>query len=400
VDPRGIPNESEVLMQFPGVPEGVKFDAGAVSAGIREELRRQLSTLRTLAEATGGLALVSTNDFAGGFRRIVEDNSAYYVLGYRPTNFERNGKFREITVRVKRPGLQVRARRGYYAARDIGRADAPPVDPAIALLNSPMPVGGLGLRLAASMLKGAEKNVQVFVTAEVNGRHLTLESRDGASSGKVDVSYAAVDMTGKVWASGRKTLDVPLTAGTREAVVENGLRLVTELSLPPGQYQLRVAAHESIGGRAGSVFWDMAVPDFTKPSLVMTPLAVTSSRAGRAPTSFDAPGFANLMPAPPTANREFDLEETLAVFTEIYDNDSRPHTLDVSASVRTDAGTEVFATREERSSGDATSSRGGHVFLARIPLRDLIAGRYVLTLEARSRLGGDAAVREIEFTAR
>lgn len=161
-----------------------------------------------------------------------------------------------------------------------------------------------------------------------------------------------------------------------------------------------MAAHESLGGRTGSVFWDLSVPDFGKPSLVMTPLAITSTRAGRAPTSFDAPGFANLLPAPPTANREFDLDETLAVFTEIYDNDTRLHNLDLSATVRTDTGAEVFATREDRSSRDVSAPRGGHAFLARIPLRDLIAGRYVLTVEARSRLGGEAAVREVEFSVK
>ena len=71
--------------------------------------------LRTFSEATGGIATVGTNDFAGGFKRIVEDNSAYYVLGYHPAELKQDGKFHEISVKVKRPGVQVRARKGYYA---------------------------------------------------------------------------------------------------------------------------------------------------------------------------------------------------------------------------------------------------------------------------------------------
>src|SRR5439155_4609508 len=71
--------------------------------------------LRTLAENTDGLAIVNSNDLAGGFKRVVDDLSSYYLLGYYSTG-KLDGKFHSISVRVKRPGVQVRARRGYLAA--------------------------------------------------------------------------------------------------------------------------------------------------------------------------------------------------------------------------------------------------------------------------------------------
>jgi hypothetical protein len=80
-----------------------------------DRLANRVASLQTLAEATDGLAVVNTNDFAGGARRIVNDLSTYYLLGYQSTNTKLDGRWRAITVRVKTPGVQVRARKGYRA---------------------------------------------------------------------------------------------------------------------------------------------------------------------------------------------------------------------------------------------------------------------------------------------
>ena len=80
-----------------------------------DRLVNRVESLRTLAEATDGLAVVNTNDLAGGARRIVNDLSTYYLLGYQSTNTKLDGRWRAITVRVKTPGVQVRARKGYRA---------------------------------------------------------------------------------------------------------------------------------------------------------------------------------------------------------------------------------------------------------------------------------------------
>jgi hypothetical protein len=70
----------------------------------------------SLAVDTGGVAIRNENNLAKALDEIDRDTSSYYVLGYRPVNTELDGKFREITVRVRRPGLSVRSRKGYLAA--------------------------------------------------------------------------------------------------------------------------------------------------------------------------------------------------------------------------------------------------------------------------------------------
>jgi VWFA-related protein len=112
IDPRGLAVFDTPLMRLdvPGPPPP------PVPTPVDQAmLKGRIMTLRTLAEATDGLAIVNTNDPMSGMRRIIDDLSSYYLLGYYSTG-KLDGKFHSIAVRVKRPGVQVRARRGYLAA--------------------------------------------------------------------------------------------------------------------------------------------------------------------------------------------------------------------------------------------------------------------------------------------
>ena len=81
----------------------------------QQSLRSRHESTANLASATDGIAVMNSNDLDAGLRRIADDLSAYYLLGYYSTNAKLDGRFRTITVRVKRPGVDVRARQGYRA---------------------------------------------------------------------------------------------------------------------------------------------------------------------------------------------------------------------------------------------------------------------------------------------
>lgn len=84
-----------------------------LSAGL-DAMTSSTDMLRSIADETGGLAVFNTNDYRAGFARIVEDNSRYYVLGYSSAIKDRNHRFIAIDLRSARPGLTVRARKGYF----------------------------------------------------------------------------------------------------------------------------------------------------------------------------------------------------------------------------------------------------------------------------------------------
>ena len=106
VDPRGLPVFDTPI--GPAPPPTIAVDS--------RMLRNRLSNLRTLAEATDGIAVMNSNDLDTGLKRISDDLSSYYLLGYYSTNGKLDGRFHNIKVRVKRPGVDVRARKGYRSA--------------------------------------------------------------------------------------------------------------------------------------------------------------------------------------------------------------------------------------------------------------------------------------------
>ena len=106
VDPRGLPAFDTPIGPEPPLP--VDLD--------RAMLTTRSETLRTLALNTDGIALLNSNDLQGQMRRLAADLTSYYLIGYSSTNTKLDGGFRTIKVRVKRPGISVRARRGYRAA--------------------------------------------------------------------------------------------------------------------------------------------------------------------------------------------------------------------------------------------------------------------------------------------
>ncbi len=399
IDPRGLTDPSDELIAIPGkevVAGGT--NAEVPTKAITEELRRAQGMLRTLSNQTGAQAIVGTNNFDDGFAKIVQDNSTYYMLGYhaQPKN---DGRFHDISLKVTRPGLQVRARKGYYALKtDLSKVAAAPPDPLRDLLLSPMALRGLTMRATADVIKGTAAQAIVQIAVEVDGAGLRFDEKNGTFVNKVEWSYVVLDAAGVAKSNGRKTADFALTPKNKDAVSEHGLRFATEIELAPGRYQFRVAGREGVGGRSGSVFWDVTVPDFTGSALSMSDIVLTSSRAGAAPTITDAKTLRALLPGPPTAQRTFSLEDTVAVFAEIYDNRAdTPHAVDLTVSVRTDDGTQVFKSEEARESKDIGAARGGYGYLVRIPMQDLVPGRFVLTVEAKSRLGGDPVKKETEF---
>ncbi len=132
----------------------------------------RVDTLRTLAENTDGLAIVNTNDLNAGLKRIVDDVSAYYLLGYYSTNAKFDGRIRNIQVRMKPAGLTVRARRSYLAPSEAaarGEASAAPTAAATAAAAVEEALGVLArLRPGAELfIHGVHEQDAVSVVVEI-----------------------------------------------------------------------------------------------------------------------------------------------------------------------------------------------------------------------------------------
>jgi VWFA-related protein len=396
VDPRGLGTSDE-----DGIVVGDTSDqetGPGVSASFGREVRLAQDTLRQLAEETGGFATINRNDFTSSFERIVGDNSSYYAMAYYPPSPKRDGKFHRIEVKVKRPGVTVRSRRGYTAPR--GKAStrkvnmggmAPEVFDAI---NNPLQVSGLGMRAFAAPFKGAAPNASVLMGVELRGSDLGL----GANT-KIDVTFLAVEARGKSYGPVNNSMTMNLRAETRELVERSGFRMLSRMDLPPGRYQVRIAARDTGKATIGSVVADLEVPDFYKQPLTMSGVAITSLSGGNMVTPRVDEQLKEVLPAPPIGLRTFARDDELALFVEVYDNaGGQAHKVEIVTKVLTDEGRELYRSEEVRDTSELKGARGGFGYAGRIPLSTLPEGMYVLSVEARARIGSQpTAVRQIQF---
>jgi VWFA-related protein len=406
IDPRGLTSMGEEGIEVDSFPQDPGYGIGPTS--MLDELRTSQDSLRTLSEETGGFAAVNRNDFESAFERVVTENSTYYMLGYYPANDRRDGRFRKIEVRVKRPGLQVRSRKGYVAPR--GRAPAPSkaADTAKAsaamrdAMNSPLPIAAVGMSVFAAPFKGTAPNASIAIAVELAAGEFKYVEKNGTLATDLEIGFTAVDTKGKVHSGDRNTINLGLKPETLTRVKSQGFRVISQMELPPGRYQLRVAAAES-GGTSGSVLYDLEVPDFYKTPLVMSGLALTAASAGQTPTARPKDPLRDFLPGPPTAAREFQRGDELALFAEVYENaaGSAAHKLDITTTVRADEGRVVLQNQEERSSTELKGGRGGYGFTTRIPLKDFSPGTYVIHVEAKSRTAPDKSVsRDVQIRVR
>jgi VWFA-related protein len=169
---------------------------GNLVSGLTTNLQNRIDTLLTLTKNTDGIAIVNTNDLTGGLKRIVDENSAYYLMGYYSTNTKLDGKYRRLDVRVNQPKIRVAARRGYTAGTEGDKISrAAPAAPSVAQSSIDDALGALGKSQSDAELvtRGTAAAGELTVVVEI-GSH-PIEIGQWADGG--DVQVFVTDMTGQ-----------------------------------------------------------------------------------------------------------------------------------------------------------------------------------------------------------
>jgi len=225
---------------------------------------RESDGARSIALNTGGRVVAGLN-LAAGLARIGADARSYYLLGYTPANRKRDGAFRKIGVTVSRPGAEVLARGGYYAASD----KTPPRPSSTTLdanvrtaLESPFGVPGIPLRLA-SYAFGSQPDgtLRTVLVAEADPAPLRLESKDGYASDLLDSWVVVQDAASGRVERDEHVIEISMPPAVLEQARRNGVPIRREFSLPPGHYAASLVVRERATGLLGSVRHDFTIPD-------------------------------------------------------------------------------------------------------------------------------------------
>lgn len=349
---------------YPIDPRGlVVFDEAAtarrsanpslVADGAR--LARRQSALRALAEETDGAVVLNTN-IERAMPRLLTDVGSYYLLGYVSTNQKLDGRYRRLTVRVKRPGIDVRARPGYLAptAGDVAAAQTTAKPTATAGVNRALSSLPTGRRVAPIYLQAAGGAGFVQLTLEVD--RATAAAPEWSQGGQVRVEIEPADGSR---GAARLSETITLDPGTRVYTLRHPARDL----LPAGAYQIRVQATPS-GGTRG-------VPA-TASTLVTVPKA--AALLGSAATaSRRGPGSGRLFA--PTADPRFRRTERIVLETPLV---SKTATVTARLLNRVGQAMNVPVTLSER----IDESLLLRVSVAELALAPLAPGEYVIEVTA------------------
>jgi VWFA-related protein len=227
------------------------------------EMIRRREGADVLSKDTGGFLIKNSNDFK--LDRIMDDQQGYYLLGYRPNTETFDRHFHHISAKVKRSGLSLRTRKGFYGfteddANQMRQAQSNRID---AALVSPFRAHDIAIDLATIFAKDPHLGLLLRSFLYIDAKSLTFQD-DGEGWQKV-----TVEMRGIIFGNNGRPLDeivLTPTVRLRQNAYEQALRdgLVLRFDMPvkrPGSYQLRVAARDLVSSRIGSAGQFVTVPD-------------------------------------------------------------------------------------------------------------------------------------------
>jgi len=387
LDPRGL---APFEYDFDDIP----FGPPPSFATDRRALQATQDTLRVLSEETDGRAIVNRNTLEQGLAAMVRDASYYYLLGYTSSNTNNDGKFHEITVKVKRNNVDVRARKGYWALTpaDVEKINNPapevtkPVQAALASI-APSVQSGKYVRTWIGTERGENGKTRVTLIWEPLAQGANVRREQPGR-----LSILAATSEGSLVFRGRSPDAALASAGSAVAPNDTGSaagrspaaaaatapqRLVFDA--PPGKLELRLTVEAAgSGGTLDREIRDLEVPDFTAPQVALSTPRVYRARTAREFQTLAADP--NAIPAP---GREFLRTERLLIRFDAYGPGTEKPA--VTAALLNRAGTKMSDVQVAPAAAGATHQID--LGLASIP-----TGEYLVEITARS---GDGEVKEL-----
>jgi len=276
-------------------------------------------TLVTLASDTGGRAFLDSNDFGAIFKGVQDDTSMYYVLGYHSTNSAHDGRYRRITVRLKRGDLKIQYRRGYYAPADYKHANGEDRERQLEeQLASELPATDLPLYLGLAYFRWQSSRFAIPASLVVPGSEIPFTRSSDRDKATLDVIGIVLDANQRPVSNIRDTVKLAVNASTE--VRRKNVQYNTVLLLPPGKYHLKFVVRENQTGRMGSFETDLNVPDLKSAPLKMSSV-VLASQTQPAKTKSDSPNplihdGAEIIP---NVTHVFSAAQHLLLYYEVYD---------------------------------------------------------------------------------
>jgi len=235
------------------------------------------SGLGQLANETGGFLITDSNDLKNRIQQVDEDLHSYYLLSYSSNNQKYDGHFRKIEVKLKRTGLSVQSRKGYYAIKDTFASPVLSYEAApIAALESTPKVDSFPFYVGGFSFPDRQRVGLVSVMADVPLSAFTIHVDQDKKSYDTDFSIVTLikNQTGEVVAklSNQYRLNGPLDKA--EDAKKERVLFYREANLPPDRYTLDTIAYDAPSGRASVRSTTLEVTDSDEARLRLSDVVV------------------------------------------------------------------------------------------------------------------------------
>ena len=386
---------------------------GQLSRSTHGELTATQDGMNALAVDTGGKAIFNTNDLKQGLAPAIKETSTYYLLAWKPdADAQKQRRFRNLEVRlVDRPDLTVRVRKGFFDVDPPARVatkdakDAPPPTKTTSApaklresIMAPYPERGLPILLSADYYDIEDKGPILSTAIQVPGEFLVFgEQPDGKIQAVVDISAVYYDDKGVPKSNFMERIVTTAPDLERAKDYSSDITFTYPAKLPPGLYQVRVAARDDKSGRIGSAHAWIEIPDLAKKKLTMSTLLL-GERTQAMMKNVSDPGGVN--PIALSASHRFDRQSTLrfllfAYNTTVSPADQKP---DVAVQVQVIRDNQpVITTALRKITTDGVLDLTRLPYAAEIPLSELLPGRYMLQVSLIDRVSKQSTTRQTHF---
>jgi VWFA-related protein len=248
------PVDARGLMVMPGFAASNRTIGNIPMAARMASIRDNIDGMRELADRTGGRAAVNTNDLGGAVRRAIDDARVTYTIGYYPSDERQDGRFREIKIKVNRPNVDVRYRKGYFAPRPEDAVDERTRRAETrAAVWSPLESTAIGLNARADMVDAPEPN-SVSVWLQIDPSTVDFHHDNDRWNAVLDVVYVQKDEHGEVLPGGvTDTMTLAFTEANYARLGREGMMRQRLLPRHPRASTLRIVVRDVGAGSVGSL---------------------------------------------------------------------------------------------------------------------------------------------------
>ncbi len=249
-------------------------------------------SLQFIADQTGGLAVRDTNAMNSGMTKILDYQQGYYLLGYTaPASAPHSGwDQNRVRVRVKRPGLHVRARQGFFGPLDARDPTPAPADSLVMSAVSPFGSGGITVRLTSLFGHDATAGpyVRSLLFIDPAGLHFDVD-QTGRHTARLQVLLMAIGDNGQVVDGWRREMPLALTDESFRRISERGIVVTVRSSVKEaGPYQLRAAVEDLSSSAVGSASQFLEVPEVGKGRLALSGVLLKGTSGDSTPVGVES----------------------------------------------------------------------------------------------------------------